>query len=125
MKIVLSNAATAPLYAQIVRQVKATIVSGDLAAGASLPSIRKLARDLGISVITTKRAYDELEGEGLVDVVPGKGAFVAAQSLDRLHERRRSLVEEKLAEAVAAARAHGIEAEDLHVLLRLLWENEG
>lgn len=79
MEILISNASGLPIYEQITTQIKQKILSGELAAGEALPSIRALAKDLRISVITTKRAYDELEREGLVCTVAGKGCFVAAQ----------------------------------------------
>lgn len=124
MRIVISNSSTDPIYEQIVRQIQAEIVSGNLAEGTPLPSIRSLARDLGISVITTKRAYEELQRGGFVDSVGGKGSFVAPQNREFLREKARRLVEGKLAEAVRSARTYGIDAEELHAMLRLLWEEE-
>jgi GntR family transcriptional regulator len=124
MKILLSNASPSPIYEQIVRQIKSQIISGDLAEGTPLPSIRKLAQDLQISVITTKRAYDELEREGFLDSVGGKGTFVAAQNQEFLREKRMKLVEDKLAAAVAEARLMGMGYEPLKEMLRLLCEGE-
>jgi GntR family transcriptional regulator len=120
MKIVLSNASPDPIYEQIVRQVRAQILSGDLAEGELLPSIRALARDLQISVITTKRAYEELEREGLLNTVGGKGTFVASQNQDFLREKKVKAVEEKLAEAVDQAQALGVDYAELAEMLRLL-----
>ena len=86
MRILLSNSSSESIYEQIARQVRAQIIAGDLQEGALLPSIRALAHDLQISVITTKRAYEELEKEGLIDTVGGKGTFVAAQNSEFLRE---------------------------------------
>jgi GntR family transcriptional regulator len=121
MKIVLSNASPDPIYEQIVRQIRSQILSGELAEGEGLPSIRALARDLQISVITTKRAYEELEREGLVNTVGGKGTFVADQNPQFLREKKMKAVEEKLAAAVDQARMLGVGPESLAEMLRLLY----
>ena len=125
MRILISNASPDPIYEQIARQVKAQILSGELAEGAPLPSIRKLALDLQISVITSKRAYDELEREGFIDTVGGKGTFVAAQNQEFMREKRMKAVEEKLAAAVAEARLLAVPPEQLHEMLELLYGEEG
>jgi GntR family transcriptional regulator len=122
MKILLSNASPDPIYEQILRQVRAQILTGELKEGEALPSIRKLAQTLQISVITTKRAYDELEHEGLIDTVGGKGTFVASPNLDFLREKRVAAVEAKLREALKEAEAAGIPAKDLKQMLDLLLE---
>ncbi len=122
MKILLSNASPDPIYEQIVRQVRVQILSGELQEGEALPSIRKLAQSLQISVITTKRAYDELEREGLIDTVGGKGTFVASPNMDFLREKRVAAVEGKLREAMKEAEAAGISANDLKQMLVLLLE---
>lgn len=124
MKILLSNASPSPIYEQILRQVRAQILSGELTEGEALPSIRKLAQSLQISVITTKRAYDELEREGLIDTVGGKGTFVASPNAEFLREKRVRAVEEKLGEAVAEARSAGIGAPELRQMLTLLLESD-
>jgi len=124
MKIIISNASPDPIYEQIVRQVKSQIIGGELEEGEALPSIRKLAQELQISVITTKRAYDELEREGFIDTVGGKGTFVAVQNKELLREKKMKLVEEKLAEAVTEARLLGIGPKSLREMLRLLYEEE-
>jgi GntR family transcriptional regulator len=124
MRVLLSNSSPEPIYEQIARQIRAQIISGDLEEGALLPSIRALAHDLQISVITTKRAYEELEKEGLIDTVGGKGTFVAAQNPSFLREKRMKLVEEKLSAAVAEARLLGIAPAELADMLRLLYEEE-
>lgn len=122
MRILLSNASPDPIYEQILRQVRAQILSGELKEGQALPSIRKLAQNLQISVITTKRAYDELEREGLIDTVAGKGTFVASPNLDFLQEKRIAAVEARLREALREAEAAGLSAADLKQMLDLLLE---
>jgi GntR family transcriptional regulator len=124
MKILLSNASSAPIYEQILRQIRAQILSGDLPEGSALPSIRKLAQTLQISVITTKRAYDELEREGLIDTVGGKGTFVASPNAEFLREKHVRAVEEKLAEALDLARGAGIPDPEVKRMLNLLLESD-
>ncbi len=124
MRILIANSSPDPIYEQIVRQVKSQIISGDLPEGTLLPSIRKLAVDLQISVITTKRAYEELEKAGFIDSVGGKGTFVAAQNTEFLREKRMKVVEDTLAKAVAEARTLGIGADELTEMLRLLCEGD-
>ncbi len=124
MRILISNSSPDPIYEQISRQIRAQIISGELGEGEPLPSIRKLAQDLQISVITTKRAYDELEREGLLDTVGGKGTFVAAQQPEFLREKRMKAVEERLASAVREARLMGLSLDDLREMLRLLYEED-
>jgi GntR family transcriptional regulator len=121
MKIIIANSSQDPIYEQISRQIKAQIISGELAEGASLPSIRRLAQELAISVITTKRAYEELEKEGFIDTVGGKGTFVAAQNPQFLREKRMRAVEEKLTAAVEEARLLGIGPAELAQMLHLLY----
>ena len=122
MDIVLSNASSAPIYEQIATQIKDQIVAGTLGPGHLLPSIRALAKDLRISVITTKRAYDELEREGLVCTVAGKGCFVAARNREWIREELLRQIEthlEKVAELAAQADVSG---EELCEMLRALRE---
>lgn len=120
MRIIISNASQEPIYGQISRQIKGQIISGELAEGDPLPSIRGLAKELGISVITTKRAYDEIEAEGFINTVAGKGTYVAAQNVEFLREKKMRIVEEKLAEAVEQARTLGLGTGELLQMLRLL-----
>ena len=121
MRIIISNSSPDPIYEQITRQIKSQIISGELKEGEALPSIRRLAMDLQISVITTKRAYEELEKEGFVDTVEGKGSFVAMQNKELLREKKMKIVEDKLAEAVAEARLLGITRAELEEMLSLLY----
>ena len=124
MKVLISNSSPDPIYEQISRQIKAQIISSDLAEGEALPSIRKLAQELQISVITTKRAYDELEREGFINTVSGKGSYVAVQNQELLKEKKMKIVEEKLAEAVSEARILGIGIEQLKDMLLLLYKED-
>jgi GntR family transcriptional regulator len=124
MRILISNSSPDPIYEQIVRQIRSQIIAGELAEGEPLPSIRKLAHELQISVITTKRAYEELDKEGLIDSVGGKGTFVASQNQEFMREKRMKLVEAKLSEALRDARLLGVSFEDLGEMLRLLWEED-
>jgi len=120
MKIIIANSSPDPIYEQITKQIKSQILSGDLKEGEALPSIRRLAQDLQISVITTKRAYDELEREGFLNTVGGKGTFVAVQNRELLREKKMKIIEEILARAVDESRLMGIGEEALVEMLRLL-----
>lgn len=124
MEIIISNSGGVPIYDQITRQVKAHILRGDLKEGEALPSMRVLARDLRISVITTKRAYEELERDGFLLTVPGKGCFVAPQDPELAREETLRRVEEHLARAVDAAKAGAVTLEDLTATLNILYGDE-
>ncbi len=124
MNIILRNSGEVPIYDQITRQIKGHILSGVLQEGEALPSMRALARDLRISVITTKRAYEELEREGFITNVPGKGCFVAPRNLELVRESALRTVEEHLQKAVDAARAGGVTREEVAAALTLLWEED-
>ncbi|MBQ2698620.1 MAG: GntR family transcriptional regulator [Firmicutes bacterium] len=124
MEIIIRNSSEQPIYMQICEQVKSQIISGALAAGTMLPSIRSLARDLRISVITTKRAYDELEAEGFICTVPGKGCFVAEQDLKLAQEANLRRMEEHLQQAAALAKGCGVGKEELLAMFGLLLEEE-
>ena len=122
MEILISNSGQEPIYAQITRQIEQQILSGTLRQGDALPSIRLLAKELRISVITTKRAYEELEAGGFITTVPGRGSFVAAQNPALLREETLRRVEAQLQGAVDAARLGGIGYDEVCETLRLLWE---
>lgn len=124
MDILISNASDLPIYQQIMQQIQRMILSGGLAPGEMLPSMRSLARELRISVITTKRAYEELEAAGFIETVAGKGCFVAAQSPDMLRETRMHMAEEHLRRAVDVAKTGGIPLADLTDTLSFLYEEE-
>ena len=125
MDIILSNMDSTPIYEQITRQIKAKILGGELKPGEALPSMRLLAKELRISVITTKRAYEELEREGLITSQTGRGSFVAEVSGQRLREEQLRTVEEHLTNAIRAARMAGLTADELAELARTLFEEEG
>ena len=122
MDIILSNSSGKPIYQQIADQVKEQVCSGALAAGDALPSMRLLAKELRISVITTKRAYDELEAQGLINTVAGKGCFVAEPDLALFREQSLHLLEDHLAAAAELARTCGLSESELTELLRRKWE---
>lgn len=122
LEIIVSNSSASPIYEQIAQQIKDAILTGELAEGTLLPSIRALANDLRISVITTKRAYAELEEAGFVSTVQGKGTFVSGGNLELLREERLRQVERLLAQAVADAEAADVTAQELHEMLDLLIE---
>lgn len=119
MDLWISNAGGVPIYEQIVTQVKGRILSGALAEGEALPSMRLLARELRISVITTKRAYEELEREGFITTVPGKGSYVAAVDVALVREQRLREIEELLRQAVEKAASCGLPESDLAEMLAL------
>lgn len=125
MNIIIRNEGDTPIYEQIVTQVKGAILTGELAAGEALPSMRLLARELRISLITTKRAYEELEREGFVVTVPGRGSFVAAANWELLREEHRRRMEEHLTAAAAAARMGGVSRAELREVAGLLYDESG
>ncbi|MBR0131240.1 MAG: GntR family transcriptional regulator [Firmicutes bacterium] len=125
MNILISNSSDRPIYEQIGEQIRDQIISGSLAEGDALPSMRLLAKELRISVITTKRAYEELEREGFIETVPGKGCFVAAQNSELLMEAQLKKVEEALQKAVDEAAKGNISASQLHEMLDLILDDQG
>ena len=122
MELIIRNNSGQPIYDQISGQIKAQILSGALSPGDALPSIRGLAKDLKISVITTKRAYDKLEAQGLINTVAGKGCFVAEPDLALFREQSLHLLEDHLAAAAELARTCGLSESELAELLRRKWE---
>ena len=124
MDIIISNAGGVPIYDQITRQVKGLILRGELKEGEALPSMRLLARELRISVITTKRAYEELEREGFITTVPGKGCFVAPQDPELAREETLRRVEEHLTRAVEAAKSGGVTLEEMSDTLNILYGDD-
>lgn len=123
MDIIISNQSDEPIYRQILRQIKAAIMSGELKEGDTLPSIRTLAVQLKISSITTKRAYDELESEGFIYSQVGRGSFVSAQNTQLIYESQLRLVEEKLSEAHDAAKSINLPKSELHELLDIICDD--
>lgn len=124
MDIILSNSSVKPIYEQITDQVKEQIMAGTLSAGDALPSMRLLAKELRISVITTKRAYDELEADGFLYTVAGKGCFVAEKNLDLIREQKLKELEDHLDAAVELAAQCGVSAPELMEMLRILLKEE-
>ena len=124
MDIIIRSAGDVPIYEQIVRQIKSQILRGELGEGDALPSMRLLAKELRISVITTKRAYEELEREGFITTVPGKGCFVAPRNLELAREDTLRRVEEHLSQAVDAARTGGVSDQEVKELLGILLGDE-
>lgn len=124
MDIILSNSSGKPIYEQIADQVREQILSGALSAGDALPSMRLLAKELRISVITTKRAYEELERDGFLTTIPGKGCFVAPRNLELVREDTLRRVEEHLSRAVDAAKTGGVTLGEMTETLNLLYGDE-
>lgn len=124
MDIIISNADARPIYEQIARQITAMIMAGRLTEGEQLPSIRALASELHVSVITTKRAYADLEEQGFVETVPGKGCFVAGGNGELLREEALRGVEELLSQAILRARVAHVVPAELHEMIDVLWEDE-
>lgn len=123
MKIKIQSKGGTPIYAQISNQIKEAILAGQLQKGESLPSIRGLSADLKISVITTKKAYEELEQEGMIYSVPGKGFFVDDPDLDYLAEKRAVTIEEELAGWIAKAKTAGLGKREVYDMIEILWED--
>lgn len=124
LKINLMPQGTLAIYEQIVNQLKNAIVSGELSAGEALPSIRSLAADLAVSVITTKRAYEELEKEGLIRSVAGKGFYVCEYNTDYLMEKQLMMIEKRLGEVIYEAKHAGISKEDFLEMAETLYETK-
>ena len=125
MKLIISNISGIPIYEQIKQQVKSAIMSGDLQADETLPSLRTLAKELKISVLTVTRAYTELEQEGFVKNIQGRGCFVLGQGSELLREQLICKIENNLSEAISAARVANLSEEELHHLLsRALSESQ-
>lgn len=122
VRVVLSNRSSEPIYQQIVNQLKAQILNGELDAGEALPSIRSLAKLIGVSVITTKRAYEELERGGFIYTQPGKGSFVAAMNLDFVKERKLAALQEQLAELMADAKSLQMSYEEFLEIALVIWD---
>lgn len=124
MDIIISSNSDTPLYEQIVDQIKAQILTGELLQGTPLPSIRALAKDLHVSIITTKRAYEELEALGLIDTLVGKGTFVSAKPIGQVKEAAMLHLEEKIAAIIEQAKTLGLSKEELITLFSTLYEEE-
>lgn len=124
MNIIISNSSGKPIYEQITSQIKNMIINGELDSGDLLPSMRMLAKELRISVITTKRAYDDLEREGFIVTVVGKGSYVAEKNLELVKEEQLRKTEDCLQKAVFAAKSGGITLKELQDILSIIYEEE-
>lgn len=123
MELIISNASSKPIYEQITGQIKAMILSGELAEGEQLPSIRALANSLRVSAITTKRAYADLEADGFIETVQGKGSFVAGGNAELIREEQLRQVENLMGQAVDAGRAMGLSKTELTEMFTLQLED--
>ena len=121
MNIIISNSSNMPLYEQVKEQIKNGIVSNELKTGELLPSIRSLARDLKISVITTKNAYEELEKEGYVETIPGKGTYVANKNAEIIKDEQLQKIEQLIDKAVAIAKISSISKKEMKEILNILY----
>ena len=122
MNLIISNSSMEPIYEQIIRQIKGNIIEGRLIKGAMLPSVRSLAKDLKISALTVKKAYDQLEEQGFIVTVHGKGSFVACANQDLMLEEKRKEVEMDMEMLIRKGRSCGMSDEELKELFRLVLE---
>lgn len=124
MNIIISNTTDKPLYLQIKDQIKEAILKGELKDGDLLPSVRGFANDLGVSVLTTRRVYDELEEEGFAVSQAGRGTFVTMGNIELLRDSKRRIVEEDLQKAIHNAKLFGITKEELQKMTEILFEED-
>lgn len=124
MDIIISNSNGKPIYEQITGQIKNMIINGELSAGQPLPSMRLLAKELRISVITTKRAYEDLERDGFITTLVGKGSFVSETNTELVKEEQLKIIEEYLEKAAESARMSGIKLEELHDILDMIYKED-
>mgnify|MGYP002791898958 CR=1 FL=1 len=124
MEIIISNNANKPIYEQITSQIKAMIMSGELKAGDTLPSMRALAKSLHVSVITVQKAYEDLQRDGFIETTVGRGSFISASNREFYIEEQQRQAEEHLEQAALIARAGGISLEKLIELLTLFYDGE-
>lgn len=124
MDLIISNSSSTPLYEQVVTQIKQLILTNQLSQDEMLPSIRALAKELQVSIITIKRAYEELDSEGFIKTIPGKGTYVSGSNLERLREARISQIEGQLGEIVSAAKSVDLSLEELISSLTFIYEED-
>ena len=124
MKLIINNTSMVPIYEQIMEQIKAQIISGELKENDILPSVRTMAKELKISALTVKKAYDNLEAEGMTVTVHGKGTYVAASNTQLMEEERRKEVETDLEAAIQKGRRCGMKEEEIRSLFELIMEDE-
>lgn len=123
MKLIINHTSMEPIYEQIMTQIKAEVIDGTLPAGSALPSVRALSKDLKISALTVKKAYDNLETEGLVVTVHGKGSFISETNQELLMEERKKELEKELEEAVRKARAGGLTDQEIQETFQIIMED--
>lgn len=124
MNIIISNSSGKPIYEQIASQIKSMIITGELREGEALPSMRLLAKELRISVITTKRAYDELEREGFIVSFTGKGSFVAGKNIELIKEQHLKEIENHMQEILKLSKECGLKLDEMIEMMTLLYEGE-
>lgn len=124
MKILISTTIHTPIYEQIVNQIRDAVVKGELVEGEGIPSIRTLARDLQVSVITTKRAYEELEQEGVIESIPGRGFYISKQNNDHLREKQMMNLEKKFSDLILESKSAGMNLEDVIEMIKVLYEEQ-
>lgn len=122
MNILISNSSDKPIYEQITLQIKTMVMNGQLKEGDPLPSMRTLAKELRISVITTKRAYEDLERDGFITTVVGKGSFIKAADTSLVREEKLKQIEELLSKAVSLAQHSGIERKEIEEIMEILYQ---
>lgn len=122
MKIIISTMVNVPIYEQIVNQIRDAVISGELKSGEAIPSIRVLAKDLAVSVITTKRAFEELEKEGVIESVPGRGFFVCEKKNDHLKEKQMINIENRMMDLLRDCENAGMTIDEVIELIRVLGE---
>lgn len=124
MKIIISNTNSLPIYEQIASQIRNQVINGKIEGGYKLPSIRALAKDLQVSVITTKKAYENLEKEGFINTVAGKGSFIAEQDTQLIKERKLAKLESAIVDVIQMATELEMSKEELFELIKLLSEED-
>ncbi len=122
--IIISNTSSVPIYEQIMGQIKRNIMNGTLKEGEALPSMRTLAKELRVSVITTKRAYEELENAGFIVTVMGKGSFVAKRNLELIREEQYKQIEKQIQKAVELSKMNGISLQELLEIIKIIYGDE-
>lgn len=124
MNLIINHSSMQPIYEQIVGQIKGKIMRGELKEGTGLPSVRTLAKELKVSALTVKKAYDALEEEGFVNTVHGKGSFVASANQELMLEEKKKEIENDLEQAIRKGRSCGMSSEELYELFRIIMEDE-
>lgn len=124
MEIILSNSSNEPIYKQITDQIKAMVIDGTLKAGDVMPSMRLLAKSLHVSVITAQHAYEDLQKDGFIETIAGKGTFVSSQNKDFIKEEQLKLIQDKVEDAVKIAKIYNVSLETIESMLKLIYEEE-